>query len=60
MTLRPKQVRKPAKKITRETLRENPLLRALARQRAKELRDAKREDVGKGQQDLLDSQKHSD
>ena len=32
----------PAKKLTREVLRENPLLAALARQRLKEIRELRR------------------
>lgn len=39
--LRPAQTRPEAKKITRETLRENPLLRSLIRERLKEAREAR-------------------
>ena len=41
--LRPGQVRSPAKKITREVLRENPWLAALFRLRAKEVRENRNE-----------------
>ena len=41
--LRPGQTRSPAKKITREVLRKNPLLATLARRRAKELRELREE-----------------
>ena len=39
---RPEQQRPPAKKLTREVMRENPLLAALARQRLKEIRELRR------------------
>lgn len=40
--LRPQQKLPPAKKITRETLRANPLLATLARQRARQIRDLRK------------------
>ena len=40
--LRPAQKRKPAEKITREVLRENPWLVALIRERIKEIKALKR------------------
>lgn len=44
MALRPAQMRKgPVKKLTKETLRSDPLMAALARKRAKETRDLRRE-----------------
>ena len=59
MTLRPKQMRGPAKKITRETLRQNPLLAAIARMRAKALRDTKPDGLGPKQKDLFPNDKPS-
>jgi hypothetical protein len=41
--LRPSQKLPPAKKITREVLRENPFLAALIRQRAKQIRELKKD-----------------
>ena len=39
--LRPAQERPKAKKITKEELRKNPLLRKLIRERAKEVREVR-------------------
>ena len=39
--LRPAQKRSKAKKITKEELRKNPLLRQLIRERAKEVREVR-------------------
>jgi hypothetical protein len=47
----------PPKKITRETLWRNPLLAAIARMRAKALRDAKRDVLGPRQRDLFKDEK---
>jgi hypothetical protein len=41
-TLRPAQTLAPAKKITLEVLRSNPLLAELIRQRAKEIRELRK------------------
>ena len=49
--LRPAQKRGPAKKITREVLRNNPLLAALIRGRLKEIK-AVREEKKSGELDL--------
>ncbi len=51
--LRPAQMRGPAKKITREVLRENPWLANLFRQRAKEIRELRSEPPT--QPDLFDA-----
>jgi hypothetical protein len=55
--MRPNQKLPSAKKITRETLRENPLLAAIARMRAKALRDAKRDGLGPRQNDLFERER---